>query len=52
MGNSSSGSMISRARVRNDIAAKKVPFTTSAQVPSPATITIDRQAPADATCKR
>src|SRR5690242_11242151 len=32
-GNKSSGNMISRARVRRDIAAKKVPFTTSAHVP-------------------
>ncbi len=36
-GNSSSGNMISRLRVRNDIAAKNVPFTTSAQVPRIAT---------------
>ncbi len=28
--------MISRLRVRNDMAAKNVPFTTSAQVPSSA----------------
>ena len=37
IGNSSSGSMISRLRVRSDMAAKKVPFTTSAQVPKSAT---------------
>src|SRR5205823_11147781 len=36
-GNNSSGSMISRLRVRIDMAAKNVPFTTSAQVPSAAT---------------
>src|SRR5437763_10682438 len=35
-GNSSRGSMISRARVRIEIAAKKVPLTTSAHVPSAA----------------
>ena len=37
MGNNSSGSMISRLRVRSDMAAKNVPFTTSAQVPRIAT---------------
>ena len=36
IGNKSSGSMISRLRVRSDIAAKNVPFTTSAHVPSSA----------------
>jgi hypothetical protein len=35
-GKSNNGSIISRARVRMDIAAKNVPFTTSAQVPSAA----------------
>ena len=34
IGNKSSGSMISRLRVRSEMAAKNVPFTTSAQVPS------------------
>ena len=33
MGNSNSGSMISRLRVRKDMAAKNVPFTTNAHVP-------------------
>src|SRR4051812_45066559 len=37
IGNSNRGNIISRARVRNDIAAKNVPLTTSAHVPSPAT---------------
>ena len=34
MGNSSRGSSSSRLRVRMESAAKKVPFTTRAQVPS------------------
>src|SRR5688500_7838831 len=34
MGKSNSGSMTSRLRVRSEMAAKNVPFTTSAQVPS------------------
>src|SRR6185437_11787433 len=37
MGSRSSGSISSRLRVRMDMAAKNVPFTTSAQVPKTAT---------------
>ena len=37
IGNSKRGNMISRLRVRNDIAAKNVPLTTIAHVPSTAT---------------
>lgn len=36
-GNKSRGSISSRLRVRSDMAAKNVPFTTSAHVPSSAT---------------
>ena len=36
-GNNSNGSMISRLRVRNEMAAKNVPFTTKAHVPRAAT---------------
>src|SRR2546430_1917660 len=47
MGKRSSGSMISRLRVRNDMAAKKVPLTTNAHVPSAETINNWEAAPRD-----
>ena len=51
-GNSSSGSMISRLRVRKEMAAKKVPFTTSAHVPSTAIGAIPMPGRSRAVCKR